>query len=328
MWTIWGDPHAKPDNLEKLAQLFDWAEQLGNPVLILGDLLDTKEVVRGSCLNFCLERMARSRLKFRILVGNHDWFNLECQDHSLRALALLPNVEVVAEPQVLDFGSGVSGLCVPYIHHADAFLQVIQGCPPGVPLLVMHQGVTGFDYGNGRIAETEGGIVPEAALVRFRKVYSGHFHAYQKRGNLVFIGTPFSHSHGESDQRKYIGLFDPKRMHEELLESPFPRHVTLHVDCDVEEKDQTLAGLRAAVERKDHVRVVLSGTQDHINRFDTSLWPEVKFIEKPITVENEAVVVSEVDSNEVKFQKWAEEIKGLDSETVKLGLEILRSVQK
>lgn len=318
-WTVLGDPHLKPENIDKIQTLFDIAEELGNPVLILGDLLDTKEVVRSRCLNLVYDRLKRSRLQFTILVGNHDWHNLQCEDHSLRILSELPNTRIVDRPTRLKMGAH-SALLMPYYHDVAQFEAVLDSEEP-CELLVMHQGVSGFDYGNGRIAEQEEGVIPLRLLKRFKKVISGHFHAYQEKGNLVFLGTPFSHSFGESNQEKYIGIFHEDSLELELIETPFPRHVTIELACGEELADSPLG---AAINHRprDLIRAVLTGSQESILRFPVGEYPTVKFIEKPDLSVSE-ISVSETDSNELKFKKWAEEIKGLDPETIALGLEIL-----
>lgn len=67
--TVVGDPHAKPNNLDKITQLFDHIEELGNTCIILGDLLDTKELVRGRCLNHYFHRFEKSSLNFIVLTS-------------------------------------------------------------------------------------------------------------------------------------------------------------------------------------------------------------------------------------------------------------------
>ena len=61
-FTIVGDPHAKPGNLNKINHLFDMVETLGNTVIWLGDFLDTKEIIRGKCLNLIHRRLSESKL--------------------------------------------------------------------------------------------------------------------------------------------------------------------------------------------------------------------------------------------------------------------------
>ena len=318
MYTIIGDPHITHKSLDRAGTLFDIIEDLGNPTILLGDVLDTKEIIRGKCLNYVYERLRDSKLEYIILVGNHDWFNLECKEHSLEVLKSLPNVTVVDKPQVID-----GMLFVPYINDLEEF-RAVHGNPEfsEAEVMFMHQGVTGFDYGNGYIADGSGhGELPEEAMTGFQRVISGHFHKYAEEGNLTFLGTPFSHSFGESNQIKYIGLYDKDSDNLELLETPFPRHLTVTLDMDSHET-QILPDIE-----NNFVRFILTGSEEKIKGFDKSRFPGVKFIEKPTVNDEDSSLLDETDSNEKIFQTWANDIKELDEDTIKLGLEILGEVK-
>lgn len=305
--TIIGDPHCKPSNLDKIEVLFDMVEDLGNTSVWLGDMLDTKELVRSSCLNTLYRKLSESKLEHYILVGNHDWFNLECKDHSLVPLRELINVHIVQSPVVTELG-----LMVPYIHDHNEFKKVMKSHVGKTNVAFVHQGFSGFDYGNGFIAENESDI---SYIKGYDLVISGHFHKYQKGGNLIYLGTPFSHSFGESNQTKYVGSLNLDTLKLTKYETPFPKHLTVEVDCD---KTANL------VEDKDnYVRIILNGSQESIDRFDkTNHLNNTKFIEKPSSFLND-MIVDETESNEVKFKKWAE-AQGIETDTIEIGLTLMK----
>jgi DNA repair exonuclease SbcCD nuclease subunit len=308
--SLVGDPHAKPDNLDKINTLFDYIEGLGNPTIWLGDLLDTKEMVRGKCLNTYIRRFNESKLKHYVLVGNHDWFNLECKDHSLVPLMGLQNVVVIDSPRSFIFGEYKCRL-YPYIHDQNILRADIKKTDAQV--IFGHFDIKNFDYGNGLVS-TDG---LEVSDFKGKNVVSGHYHKYQKVNKITYLGTPFSHSFGEANQQKFIGIYhlDEKTPILDLIETPFPRHISLEVNA-AERSEVDSSG-------KDIYRVVLSGSQEEINRFRKS--DGVKYIERPITSEKE-VVVSEADAPEIQFRKWATDIKGYSDEVVSLGLEVLADV--
>lgn len=305
--TVIGDPHAKPDNLNKIETLFDIIEDLGNTTIFLGDLLDTKEMVRGKCMNTYLKRMRQSKLQFLVLVGNHDWFNLECKEHSLEALKLLPNVRVIDRHH---WHEGMT--FIPYMHDMVAFKEALKKVPKNSPVFC-HADIKGFDYGNGLIS-CEG--LEESDFKGIKRVISGHYHKYQESGHITYLGTPFSHSFGETDQEKFIGIYDYHKDELELIPSPFPQHRTITIDCSV--NNALLCNL------SDINRVILTGTQEEIDRF--SRFEGVKYLEQPVEALTKTSVVKETDSAEVQFSKWATEIKGYSQEIVDLGLEVLKNV--
>ncbi len=310
MITIVGDAHAKPDNLDKINTLFDMVEDLGNTVVWLGDLLDTKEVVRARCLNTYLRRFKASNLQHYVLVGNHDLINLQSKEHSLEALKELENVVVIDAPTTIVLDKTPCRL-YPYIHDVEIIRADLRDLTPKV--VIGHFEIRSFDYGNGRICEE--GLSLEDFKGHLR-VFSGHFHRYSEEENIIYVGTPFSHSFGESNQTKYIALYDFFSDNLELIETPFPKHMTYEIDCSKHQFQKHLDEI-------NHNRVILNGTQEQIDAFQKV--DGVKYIEKPTTALKEAAV-SEVDSPEVQFEKWATEIKGYSKDVLELGLEVLRDV--
>lgn len=315
LFTIIGDPHVNPKNLDKSEVLFNLVEDLNYSTIWLGDMLNNKEIISGKCLNFIYAKFKNSKLQHYILIGNHDWFNLECEDHSLKILAELPNVKIIDSPQIIE---GMN--FIPYTHDKTKFSEALELFSNNLnQVLFLHQDIIGFDLGTGFIAED--GISLEI-LKSFSKIISGHFHKFQQKNNLTFLGTPFSQSFGESNQAKYIGLFSKEKNHLELIETNFAKHVTITVNCD---ESKVITGV---LNSKDFNRVILIGTQENINKFDRGLseYANIKWVEKASDSNIQDVQIDETVDNIVQFEKWASEIKKIDVDTTKLGIKILRSL--
>ena len=313
--TIIGDPHAKPNNLDLIGSLFAKVEELGNNAVWLGDFLDTKEVVRGKCLNLIYNRLKSSKLMHVILTGNHDYFNLECQDHSLQLLKELPNVKIVDELVIKE------GLAfIPYIHDQKKLKETIKQIPKDT-ILFGHLELKGFDFGNGYICDKG---ITSGSFTKFKRVISGHFHKFQQKGNLTYLGTPFSHSFGESNQEKFLGVYNVETDNLELIPSEFPRHITLEIDCSENEPEFHLEG------PDDYVRVILKGDQEDIDIYkarEIEWLNTTKVIERPTDQFKKGVQIEETLDNKVKFNTWAKDIRGLDEKTIQLGIDILEKVK-
>jgi DNA repair exonuclease SbcCD nuclease subunit len=315
-YTVIGDPHLTHKSLDRAAQLFDLVEEIGLSTVWLGDFLDTKEVVRAKCLNALVEYLSRSKLKHIVLVGNHDWFNHDCQEHSLEALKLLQNVKVIDAPEVID-----NMLFVPYIHDQVKLIKVLTRFQGLVSTLFVHLEVTQFDFGNGHVCTTG---IPLEALKGFKRVISGHFHKFQQSGNLTYLGTPFSHSFGETNQTKFIGMYDTETNEFKLAETPFPQHITIEFDCDV----LTDVDVNDGPMGTEHFyRFILKGSQANIDRFPKHHYEKlnIKWISRPTDDSSIVTSIDETASNEAQFSKWAIEIRKMDEETVKLGMEIMEA---
>lgn len=322
-FLIVGDPHIKPGNLEQAEELFRLVESFNMPVIWLGDLLDTKELIRGKCLNAFYKYFKRSICSHFVLVGNHDWFNLDCREHSLELLKELQNVKVVDEPFRIVF-NGHSTLMLPYYHDLTLLRNELGRdiLEEGSEILIMHQGVNSFDFGNGFL-ETQGLELKE--LSAFKKVISGHFHKYQERENLIYPGTPFTQSQGEANQTKYLMVFDMETLERNLIITPFPKHITFDIFVDRED-EATLAKTMEFLGNKNHVRVILHGSKENLIKFNKSKFESVRFVERESNETFETNALNETQSNEEKFTIWATQTK-LDPATMNLGIEILKGAQ-
>lgn len=315
--TIIGDPHRRLDNQDRVDAVCKVVEALGNPCIWLGDMLDTKDVIRGACLNAWLDYFKASHLWHYVLVGNHDLLNLHTKDHALRVLGELPNVVIVDELKRFDaWGDSHEIWMTPYVHEMSAdYLKPV----PNNATLFGHFELKDFDFGNGRICDSG---MTFADFDRFKRVITGHFHKYQERGRVTYLGTPFSLNFGETDQTKYLGVYDLETNVLDLLETQFPRHRTYEIDCDA--GNANLWKNIPLTRDEDFNRWVLTGTQANINLFDRGkLPPDAKISTKPTDLGNIAVEIEEVTSNPEKFEQWAKDIKHLDPDTIKLGRNIL-----
>lgn len=324
--TVIGDPHLKPGNLHIGEELFELVEAIGQTAIWLGDFLDTKELVRGKCFNALFAYLKRSKLKHIILIGNHDYFNLDCLAHSLEALKVLPNVTIVDRPMMIE-----NMIFFPYIHDQAQLEQAISAFEHTGLALFGHLEVRDFDFGNGHMCTTG---IPLARLAQFKRVISGHFHKRQETGNLTYVGTPFSHSFGEANQIKFIALYDSNTNELKIAETPFPRHISVEFNCDHlnETLDHWLFDPIPGYEKNSY-RVILTGSQANIDRFPRVMYDEggthgklnIKWISRPSDHAENNVTIEETVSNESQFVKWATKVKVMDEETVKLGLAIMEA---
>jgi Calcineurin-like phosphoesterase len=321
-FTIIGDPHITHKSLDKGLHLFEEVERRGLPTIWLGDFLDTKEVIRGKCLNLLYECFSKSKLQHIVLIGNHDWFNLECLDHSLKSLSSLPNVTIIDTVRVhpkLPF------VFFPYIHDKAKLKQLLLEHSGNDLIAFGHFEVSGFDFGNGHLCED--GIITHSDFAGFKRVVSGHFHKLQQTGNFTYLGTPFSHSFGEANQDKVIGTYHLDSDSLDLTPTDFPQHISTKIDCS---KSGALKRLEAflAGNEKNLIRIQLHGSPEDVAKLDKSLYGaySIKWEDKSESSDGPKVNLDETLDNKTQFQEWARNIKNLDLETVKLGLSVLEAV--
>ena len=309
-YLIIGDPHVTNKSLETAELLFLEVEKQNLPTIWLGDFLDTKEVVSSRSLNSIYKYFKNSKLKHYVIIGNHDWHTLDCQDHSLEVLKELDNVIIVDKPLELD-----NMTLLPYYKDLNTLREWINAS--NKPLLIGHLDIIGFDYGNGYICENG---LTNADFTKFDMVISGHFHKYQQKDNIIYLGTPFSHSFGEANQIKYLGKLNSKSHDLELLPTSFRGHVSHELDLENPvELDLNL---------NNYNRIILKGSSDQILSFDKSIYSEfkIKWIEKPnITVNN--ILIDESLDNVIQFKEWATNIAELPEDVVNYGINVLQDLK-
>lgn len=185
------DVHYNLQNLKladaAMRQAITKANSLEVPLIVAGDLHDTKANLRGECVNAMIETFKLCDTKPYILIGNHDKINEKSEWHSLDFLR--PYSYVIDAPGKYRDWTLIS-------YQSDATLWQAQAA--GSEKIICHQGLLGGylgDYVKDHSA---------VANVRGKKVISGHYHARQtidlpNGGKWDYIGNPYTMSWGEAN---------------------------------------------------------------------------------------------------------------------------------
>jgi len=189
------DIHFNVNNLElastALQAALDKSEELDIPLVIAGDLHDTKAIIRAEVANRLLNILNKAKMeKVYILVGNHDLINEKGEEHGLNYLS--SHAWVISSPVSLTIEDR-EVMFIPYQNTVQKFKTALAKAPKG-SLIVCHQGVQGAHLGDYAQDKTsiEAGALNDYTLV------SGHYHRHQTVGTLTYIGSPFTHTFGES----------------------------------------------------------------------------------------------------------------------------------
>lgn len=318
-YLIVGDVQAKRENLHLVKQLFTKVEEIGLDVIWLGDMLDRRGLIEAECLNTYYQYFRSSKLMHHVIVGNHDLINMYSKETALLPLKSLQNVRIIDQPEYLN--SSMKTLMVPYYKDSNEFLSATDY--PNFKYLIGHQGVKELTIGSGY---QENEAVDLSSLKQFKQVIMGHYHTPQEKDNVVFLGSPFSHSFSESNEDKRLGIFNEKDGLISYVDMDFPRHMTYEIDCSPAETLPTQLKF-FEINSKDYNRIILTGRAEDIAIFPKDQYSNVKFIEQPDTEKTEAVI-KETESHDVMFKKWLNEVKQEDNMDIEsIGLEILKEVK-
>lgn len=195
------------------------AKQLNVPLIIAGDLNDTKSIIRGEVANALLLLFrAPRRNPIYLMVGNHDLLNEKGEDNSLNFLD--PYCYLVAEKRITDDGNF---LLIPYQNSQEKVLKCLKDEPTD-RIIVMHQGVRGAFMGDYVQDKTS----CDSSHYDGYRVFSGHYHRHQTVGPVTYIGSPYTISFGEANDgpKGYLVVYEDGSFKQEVIHAR--RHRIIH----------------------------------------------------------------------------------------------------
>lgn len=202
--VIIGDIHFTVPTLElasrALTQARDKALELKVPLVMNGDTLDGKAMIRGECANRIMEVLDGIDIdQVYINTGNHDLISVKGTESSLNFLR--PYGQVVQVPTWVE---RLQSYIVPYFDDTEELQEFLNTVPEG-SRLTMHQGVMTANMGH---YVKDSSSLPKDAFANFR-VISGHYHMAQDIkcgrprkgavGLFSYVGNPYTLSFGEAN---------------------------------------------------------------------------------------------------------------------------------
>lgn len=238
-----------------LNQAVDKANNLNVPLIIAGDMHDTKANLRAECVTAildCLDNL-KGQLNTFVLIGNHDKLNEKSEGHALTFLQTIDRVIVVDKPRYLP---DLNITLIPYQYDMGFLIQRVKLAAGKV--IIMHQGLTGS--ASGEYIQDKTALSPQD--VAGKRIISGHYHTRQKMtlpdgGVWDFIGNPYTLNYGEAEDpdKGFQILFDDGRL--EFVPTNLPNHVKITLDLETGSVTQT-----NFAKCEDFVKVLVRGPSD------------------------------------------------------------------
>lgn len=207
------------------------ANELKVPLIVAGDLHETKANLRGECVNAMIETFKLCNAPPYILIGNHDRLNEKAPEH---ALNFLKEHAVIIDYRTSKPLKGI-GYFIPYAHDAQDLKDYLKTLPDGSQI-IMHQGIQGSNSGE---YFQDKSAIQHSDVSNFR-VISGHYHARQdiktgrpRKGSVglySYIGSPYTMTFGEAND-PYKGfqiLMNDGTL--EFVSTNLRKHVIVEID--------------------------------------------------------------------------------------------------
>ena len=231
------------------------ATALRVPLIIAGDLHDTKAILRGECISAIIRCLSDATVPVKVLVGNHDKIHEKSDDHALEFLR--PYVDLIDSTRFIDEHLGNSVGFIPYQSSTETFLEELKKFRPG-HTIVCHQGFKGAFM--GEYTKDESSISTD--LVSDFTIISGHYHRHQSIGTVTYIGTPYTITFAESSDgpKGYVILNRDNSVDQVYLN--LRKHVTLERNID------NILDPVTGINSHDLLWVKVTGTKIELDKLD------------------------------------------------------------
>lgn len=216
------------------------ANDLCVPLIIAGDLLDGKAVLRAEVVNRLIEIVKEPNTCIHLIPGNHDMINEKSNAHVLNFLG--DYVHLISVPTKLTHSlspTSVNNIVfVPYQTDIEFLRHYIGGCQNKT--VILHQGVQSAYMGHYVQDKTslEPGVFADVRAI------SGHYHRAQdikcgrpRKGALglfSYIGNPYTLTFGEANDgpKGFQILYDDGLL--EQVPTNLRKHIIVERELDAE----------------------------------------------------------------------------------------------
>lgn len=268
-----GDPHLRSSQIsvgiEFCEKCIELSERLKpNIIIVLGDILDTHEVLRTQPKNlaekFILDLSKIS--KTFLLIGNHDYINNQqflTENHPFHLLKFWDKVTIVDKPILAEVGMYKFVMC-PYVP-LGRFIEALDTLKSKsieweeVDAIFAHQEIRGCKFGSPNNEEADYWNPDHPTLI------SGHIHIAQKVGsNVYYPGSGVQVTFADESEKRIWLINFSEEMNIEKYDLKIKGRITKYIKIsEVQEKVKHLIELCKSF----NVRLELSGTKKEITLF-------------------------------------------------------------
>lgn len=177
----------------------------GDFLIHLGDVFDSRHSLNLLVMNdgmSIFEEISKI-MPVVIILGNHDIYRKNSNEvNSVKILKWVPNITVLEEPCVIK-ASGKKLLMMPWRAGHEEELECIKSNP--ADFMFCHTEMQGLQFNKSTTIESG---LDSKEMKAFRKVYAGHIHYAQKKGNFRMLGCPYPMTRSDINNEKGVWCLD------------------------------------------------------------------------------------------------------------------------
>lgn len=284
------------------------------PLIIAGDLHDTKANWRAECMNAMVKTFNNGILSpndVYIMVGNHDRINEKSPEHSLNFLK--EYATIVDQPCYKPYGLDL--YLIPYNHNTQDLTNILTTIPKG-SMIVMHQGLQSASPGD---YIQDHSAITKQDVAGFR-VVSGHYHNRQTiklpdNGVWDYLGNPYTLNYAEATDppKGYHILYNDGSL--EFIHTCLRKHIVYKATYD---ELYSYSNPPPAIQPNDLVWVKITGSQTQLATLSKDMIIGILGCDfKLELIPNEIISGATYDSNKLPNDALDDtiEVSNLDSAT-------------
>jgi len=209
----------------------------GDFLIHLGDVFDSRHSLNLLVMNEGLsifEEISKI-MPVVIILGNHDIYRKNTNDvNSVKVLKWVPNIKVLEEPEIITI-SEKKFLFMPWRANHEEESRCISENP--ADFLFCHTDVQGLKFNKSTMIESG---ISLTSLKAFRKVYAGHIHYAQEKGNFRMLGCPYPMTRSDINNEKGVWRLNIEKETEDYFPNNFsPKFIRMLFEkiLEMEEKE-------------------------------------------------------------------------------------------
>lgn len=281
---------------------------------ILGDIFHHKDTTSAALVTIFTQFIneVANTSKVIILIGNHDFSVTSVIGSNVKYYHPLqniknPNITIVDDYFKLDEDNAF----IPYCRSRDLFEKRLVAVLPAKRLFT-HIDLNGFALGDDYIEKNAYLTIED--LDPFEQVFSGHYHEPSQLKKLittrylelVYVGSPRTVTHSESDQEKRFILLDLKTGEWSSMPTNMTMHKTIKADINLPFPELN----QSDVDRGVNFRLWVSGTKEQIDLWESRKpkdYPTKNIKRDFITGDKKRIELKSTDSRNDIIEKYTEE---------------------
>lgn len=204
-------------------------------IVCAGDFFHTKSRIYAPHVvqSFsAIKEIKNSGISHYMIIGNHDMSNQNTTMNSI-LFVFSDYAKIIQDYYFID----LDNVRIHFLSYTSNYFDGFILSSSKKNILISHLDIVGFLMSNGVVSNVGFKIEDFSA---FDLVFSGHYHKHQKKGNIVYIGSPYQTSFSERDQTKGFIVFDTNTFEWEFIEiKNTPKYKTIDIESlnDLNEKD-------------------------------------------------------------------------------------------